>query len=215
MSCLINANIRVACTDEATSGGIVNVYVASRDDITSFTAGTPHRYTAVTMASTANVFYEFETQDFSTTATFTSTTEDNGSKTVALNVEGFIPNQDGTKGAPLQDFLCSCKAIMVVKYANGNSFVYGYDEDILKKAALSGEVDGEVGAGLGDANGYTFRGVGTSREIPRQFAGVLPLDGGSITLYISRGVKAPTYFLLWHQEIENLNKLIYLQKRLN
>ena len=57
----ISTDILISCNDENRRGGIKNIYVLNKDDITSFTASTDdHSYTAVVLADTDAVWYEIE-----------------------------------------------------------------------------------------------------------------------------------------------------------
>ena len=53
----ITTDILLSCADENRRGGIKRVFVANKDDITSFTASTDdHSYTAVTLEATDDVW---------------------------------------------------------------------------------------------------------------------------------------------------------------
>ena len=59
----ITDDILLACTDENRRGGIKRLFVANVENITSFTAGSEHDYTAVTMDTSSDVFYEIELKE--------------------------------------------------------------------------------------------------------------------------------------------------------
>ena len=57
----ITTDVLISCSDENRRGGIKAVYVINKDDIVSFTPNaTNQSYTAVTLSTTNDVFYEIE-----------------------------------------------------------------------------------------------------------------------------------------------------------
>ena len=56
-------DILVTCTDENRRGGIKRIFAINRENVTSFTAGALQDYTAVTLDSTSDVFYEIQVDD--------------------------------------------------------------------------------------------------------------------------------------------------------
>ena len=57
----ISTDILISCNDENRRGGIKRVFVINKDDVTSFTASTDnHSYTAVTLSTTDDKFFEIE-----------------------------------------------------------------------------------------------------------------------------------------------------------
>ena len=173
---LLTQGITVACTDESTRGGISQVWVANRDDITSFTAGTNHDYNAVTMTSTAKVFFEIEFFDFTAQHTSEGELGDSGSSIKTDTLEMFVPLREAVKAKAIQELFTSCKVVVIYKTFNsGKMFTLGYDEVLLSKAALRVNVSEDTGKALNEQNGYTITFTGMSGEVTREFIDTIPV----------------------------------------
>ena len=71
------------CVDGTCAGGIGKLYIANANQVTGFTANATAAVTAITMTSTASVFYEVEFRDNS--GAFTETvTQDPDTLSVAV-----------------------------------------------------------------------------------------------------------------------------------
>ena len=170
-------DILVACTDENRRGGIKRIFVANRENITSFTAGALQDYTAVTMDATSDVFFEIQIDDEGGSLTGESSKE-NGSSMVTYTIEARIPKLDKTKALALQALFTSCKVVVVVETyistgSYNQSFVVGWDQILGSDAALSCSVATTLEAELQGQNAYTLTMVGKSAELAREFVGAL------------------------------------------
>ena len=87
----ISTDILLACNDENRRGGIKRVFVINKDDISSFTAsGSDHSYTAVTLSTTDDKFYEIE-GELETKLYSSEGSRENGSISYETSLEVFAP----------------------------------------------------------------------------------------------------------------------------
>jgi hypothetical protein len=171
----ISTDILVTCADENRRGGIKRIFVASRSNVTSFTAGALQDYTAVTMDATSDVWYEIQVMDEGASIAGEPSKE-NGSSMVEYVIEASIPKLDKTKAFALQALFTSCKMVAIVEtYINtgtyNQAFVVGYDEILGKDAALECAVGTTLEAELQGQNAYTLTMTGSSAEQLREFVG--------------------------------------------
>lgn len=168
-------DILVTCTDENRRGGIKRIFVANRENISSFTAGAVQDYTAVTMDATSDVFFEIQIDDEGGSITGESSKE-NGSSMVEYTIEARIPKLDKAKAFTLQALFTSCKVVAVVEtYIStgtyNQAFVVGWDELLGRDAALNCAVSTTLEAELQGQNAYTLTMSGKSGELNREFVG--------------------------------------------
>lgn len=168
-------DILVTCTDENRRGGIKRIFVANRENISSFTAGSVQDYTSVTMDATSDVFFEIQIDDEGGSITGESSKE-NGSSMVEYTIEARIPKLDKTKAFALQALFTSCKVVAVVEtYIStgtyNQAFVVGWDELLGRDAALNCAVSTTLEAELQGQNAYTLTMNGKSGELNREFVG--------------------------------------------
>ena len=183
----ITSDILVDCNSENRRGGAKRMWVANRDNVSSFTAGSVHDYTAVTMDATSDVFFEVEFE-FETLSVSQEGSTENGSAAGETTIEVFVPKQDKTKGKDIQDLFESCKLVVVIETFNvvsaaNQAFVYGYDEILKEKGALVMAVSPVLEGELQGQNGYNLTFTGKWGEIAREFVGSLPTNlDGNVTL---------------------------------
>lgn len=168
-------DILVDCNSENRRGGIKRIFVANRENITSFTAGSVQDYTTVTMDATSDVFFEIQIDDQGGSITGESSTE-NGSSMIDYTVEAIIPKLDKTKAFALQALFTSCKVVAIVEtYIStgtyNQAFVVGYDEILGSDAALRCAVSTTLEAELQGQNAYTLTMNGMSAELNREYVG--------------------------------------------
>lgn len=171
----LSSDILVDCESENRRGGIKRIFVANRENITSFTAGALQDYTSVTMDATSDVFFEIQIDDEGGSMIAEGSRE-NGSSLQEHTVEAMIPKLDKTKAFTLQALFTSCKVVAIVEtYISTGSynqaFVVGYDEILGSDAALRASVTTTLEAELQGQNAYTLTMSGKSGEIAREFVG--------------------------------------------
>jgi hypothetical protein len=171
----ITSDILVACEDENRRGGLKRLFVINRENVTSFTAGSTHDYTAVTLDATSDVFFEIQFDDEGASYTAEGSRE-NGSSLQEHTIEAVIPRIHKTKAKELQALFTSCKVIVIAEtYIStgtyNQAFVIGYDEILTDDAALRANVTTTVEAELQGQNAYTLTMSGKSAEIAREFVG--------------------------------------------
>ena len=76
----LSGGLDITCADEGRRGGVKKLWIIERDDVTSFTEGSSHDYSGVTLGS-GKIFRLFEFEDFTASATGESSAE-NGSKII-------------------------------------------------------------------------------------------------------------------------------------
>ena len=172
----ITTDILLACNDENRRGGIKRVFVINKDDITSFTASTDnHSYTAVTLSSTDDKFFEIE-GELETKSYSSEGSRENGSISYETSLEVFAPKMEKVKAKGINSYVESCGLVVVFetynKETNDNkAFVLGYDEimgvdasvDAIANEVLEAEVQGQ--------NGYTVTFAGKQAQPVREFVG--------------------------------------------
>src|SRR3990172_6670630 len=116
---------------EIRSGGLVKLFLANVEDVTSFTL-TGALYSAVTMVIT-KVFFEFEFEQ-DTAEIRETVSRENGSSKVVHEIEFFVPKLTQANSDVLQQLLeqSSCGVLAIAEDANGNKWVTGYSEKYLK-----------------------------------------------------------------------------------
>ena len=103
----------VICCDRNRRGGIKKIWLTNTDDITSFTVGSAHDYSAVTMSGAA-VFYVWEFDRGS--AGFTSSaTRENGSTLMEVSLEFYIPKITGVVNEDLMMLATSCGITAIIE----------------------------------------------------------------------------------------------------
>ncbi len=167
----LSGGLDVACADEKRRGGVKELWLTERDNITSFTAGvTDHEYTAVTLTGTTVKFYKFEFTDFFGGFNSTGNSE-NGSDVQETVGEFHVPRMEKVKAAILQTLKDTCKVVAIWEDYNNKFFVAGFDETFEKKAALLVTLDELGGTDVQDENGYVIHLEGKVAELQREFTG--------------------------------------------
>lgn len=173
----ISTDVLFSCNDENRRGGIKRIFVANRDDITSFTASTDpeHAYTAVTLAATNDVWYELE-GEIETKGYASEGSVENGAQSFDTNLECFCPKMDKTKAYALNQYIESCKLVAVIETYNvatsqNTAFVVGWDEIMGKDAALTVNANEVIETELQGQNGYAVTLTGKQAQLAREFVG--------------------------------------------
>ena len=174
----ITSGHNVLCCDRNRRGGIKKIWLTNTDDIDSFTVGSNHDYSAVTMAS-GKVFYVWEF-DRGTAGFTSSATRENGSTLMDVSLEFYIPKITGVVNEKLMMLATSCGITAIIEtYADDCAspavtylFVLGYDE-IFEETAYMEFTSGEQGTGTGlqTANGTTITLTTQQGEYPREYSG--------------------------------------------
>lgn len=168
---LINEGSTSSCDDFKAKGGVKRLYIANKDDITSFTAGGQHSYSTVTYSGTTQ-FFEFEPLKGTTTiAEEGETTE--GVYINNVTVESFFKRMEATKAEALNALKDACGLIVVALLWNGEMFVYGYDESQGVDAYLEGTPSASVEAELQTKQGYMLRLTGQMFDLAREYEGTV------------------------------------------
>ena len=177
MAELVN-DILLSCTDYNRRGGIKSIYVANTTTITDFTADTTaHSYSAVTMDTTADKWFEIETDDEGASYEGTGTIK-NSSSIQEVNIECRIPKLDRVKAKSIQELFNSCKVVVIFETYTGQGFVRGWDEFLGSDAGLRVAVTENLEAELQGNNQYTLTFSGKSGEIAREYIGSISLNQG-------------------------------------
>ena len=183
----ITTDILLSCADENRRGGIKRVFVANKDDITSFTASTDdHSYTAVTLEATDDVWYEIEGE--LEAKSFTSEgSRENGSISYDTSLEVFVPKMDKLKAKGLNEYVEGCGLVIIFETYNketteNKAFVLGWDEIMEKDAAVDAIVNEVLEGELQGQNGYTATFAGKQAQILREFVGTIDTESsGSVS----------------------------------
>jgi hypothetical protein len=169
----LTAGLTIPCENRA--GGLIKVYLANVDDVTSFTfAGGV--YTGATMAGGA-VFFEFEFE-IDTAERRENGVRENGSGKYTHEVEMFLPKLNSTLRDRMQEIMdaSACGVIAIVEDSNSLKWVVGYSEGYLKKRPLKLQSDASLsGKTFTDLNGATIilQSDDTTKDV--EFTGVVPV----------------------------------------
>lgn len=184
----ISTDILINCNDENRRAGIKSVYVINKDDITSFTASTvatEHAYTAVTLSTTNDVFYEIEGE--LETKTYSSEgSRENGSTAYETSLEVFSPRMEKLKASGINAYVQSCGLVVIFETytkesTENKAFVLGWDEIMGEDAHVDAIANEILEAEIQGQNGYTVTFSGKQAELLREFVGTIETNNGSVS----------------------------------
>jgi hypothetical protein len=147
------------CVDGTCAGGIGKLYIANANQVTSITNNASGATTAITMSSTASVFYEVEFRDNS--GAFTETvTQDPDTLSVAIeqSLVGIINCRDQELRNLIQDMANQACGLVCVHVENtGNYWIWGAEViGSKKRPARLTSAEGLSGALFTDSNQETL-----------------------------------------------------------
>jgi len=147
------------CVDGTCAGGIGKLYIANANQVTSITNNASGATTAITMSSTASVFYEVEFRDNS--GAFTETvTQDPDTLSVAIeqSLVGIINCRDQDLRNLIQDMANQACGLVCVHVENtGNYWIWGAETiGSKKRPARLTSSEGLSGALFTDSNQETL-----------------------------------------------------------
>jgi hypothetical protein len=147
------------CVDGTCAGGIGKLYIANANEVTSITNNASGATTAITMASSAAVFYEVEFRDNS--GAFTETvTQDPDTLSVAIeqSLVGIINCRDQDLRNLIQDMAGQACGLVCVHVENtGNYWIWGAEViGSKKRPARLTSAEGLSGALFTDSNQETL-----------------------------------------------------------
>lgn len=180
------SDIIITCDDENVRGGVKRAWVSNVDNVSSFTAGVLHDYTAVVMDTTADVFYEVQ-GIVETKGLDGENTRENNSSMFENNFEMKIPRLGKTKAKALQDLVDSCKVVLIVEMyestgTNNKAMVWGWDEVMNDDAGMRATCNETTGKLLADENGYTLTLNNKQTQLGREFVGTIETNiDGTVT----------------------------------
>ena len=172
----ISTDVLISCTDENRRGGIKRIFIINKDDISSFTASTAdHSYTAVTTATTSDVWYEIEGELEAKSYTSEGSRE-NGSVSYDTSIEVFVPKMEKVKAKGLNEYVQSCGLVAIIETYNkatsdNIAFVVGWDSIMGKDAALDAIGNEVIEGALQGQNGYNLTLAGKQAEFVYEFVG--------------------------------------------
>jgi hypothetical protein len=147
------------CVDGTCAGGIGKLYIANANEVTGFTANATAAVTAITMSSTAAVFYEVEFRDNSGAFTETVTQDpDTLSVAVEQSLVGVINCRDQELRNLIQDMAGQACGLVCVHVENtGNYWIWGAETiGAKKRPARLTNAEGLSGALFTDSNQETL-----------------------------------------------------------
>lgn len=168
-------DLTLSCNEQVRSS-FKRIFLAPACDITAMTASTTAMaFTAITMASTADVFYEYEFEPF-TTALAGEGENENGTATSTPTFTGQIKGLDKTKLKRLQDVADERKIVAILESTNkagtyNRAFVIGWDAVIGRDAAANVNINYQIEAALNGDNSATLTLSATHAEVIRELVG--------------------------------------------
>lgn len=152
----------------ANMGGIVEVYLANKADVSAITK-TTGKVTGITMASSAKFkTYQLKPGTGSLTSNY-QVNQENGSVYVQSDLLMVFNRMETTKRVEITA-MAQGELIAIVKDANGTYWLLGEYEPMLISAG-----DGLTGTARGDRNGYSITLQDNSPEMPSE---ILVGNGG-------------------------------------
>jgi hypothetical protein len=145
MSCVLAAGMARDCSDSL--GGIEEVLISERDNVTSFTQSS-HEISAITQAGATN-FYRYNLKKESGSVTSTATVDQTGGTSFYDNVLAFTINKmTATKTNEIK-MLMLARLAEIVKTNNGTYLALGFDQ-----FAEGSSLVAQTGQAYGDPNQY-------------------------------------------------------------
>lgn len=147
------------CTDGTCAGGIGKLYIANANQVSGITTNASAAVTAITMTSTASVFYEVEFRDNSGAFTETVTQDaDTLSVAVEQSLVGIINCRDQELRNLIQDLANQACGLVLVHVENtGNYWIWGVETvGGKKRPARLTTSEGLSGALFTDSNQETL-----------------------------------------------------------
>lgn len=170
------ANDLLLACDETNRAGGLRIYIAEACGITSMTASpTDQSFTAITMDSTADVFYRFDAE-FETKSVAVEGAAENGTPTFTNTVEFKFLGLDKTKMKRLQDLVDSRKVTAVFETTNSagtdnRAFVIGFDSILGADAAANINVQAVIEGPIDGENSATVQLIAKHAELMREIVG--------------------------------------------
>jgi hypothetical protein len=180
----LSTALTISC-NETNRASIKRIFLAPTCDITSMTvSGSDMSFTAVTMDSTAVVFYEYEAE-FETKDLNGEGAAENGTATFTNTVNFKVLGLDKVKMQNLQDIIDSRKITAVVETANSSgtynkAFVVGWDSILEKDAYANANVNLVIEAGLDGDNSATVTLTAKHAELVRELVGTIEASTGTV-----------------------------------
>lgn len=165
---------------------LARLFLIAKCDITSFTAGVLQDFTAVTLTTTAKVWFRYD-GEFKTKSLAMEGTNENGTATFVNTIEFKVKGIDKTVGKRMQELIDEGKVTAIVEGANitGSNkiaYVVGWDNIILDDAAAIPNVSGVIEGELAGANEFTIQLIAEHAEIIREFVGSIDTNtDGSVS----------------------------------
>tara|TARA_R110002167_G_scaffold44747_4_gene134583 strand:- start:3262 stop:3828 length:567 start_codon:yes stop_codon:yes gene_type:complete len=174
----------VLCCDRNRRGGLKNIWLMDKDNVTATTVA-DNIYTTFTSTNVFQFDFDRYTGQFNANAT-----RENGSTVVSVELIFYIPKVTPAVNSTLDDLASSCGLIAICEsYADDCAataatykFVLGYDEIFEAQAYLdftSGEET--TGAALQDANGATVTLSGDAAMYPLGLSATMTAPVGVYT----------------------------------
>lgn len=178
----LSNDLLLACNETNRAGGL-RVYIAESCGITSMTAGSLQDWTAVTMDSTADVFYRFDAE-FETKSLNVEGSSENGTPTFTNTVEFKFLGLDKTKLKRLQDLVDSRKVTAVFETTNSTgsqnrAFVIGWDNILGADAAANPNISAVIEGAIDGENSATVTLTAKHAELMRELVGSIETNSDS------------------------------------
>ncbi len=172
--------------DKQDRAALARIFLIEKCDITSFTAGSLQDFTAVTLSTTAKVWFQYE-GEFESKSLNMEGENESGTATFTNTVEFKVKGIDKTVGKRMQELIDSRKVVAIIEGTNKVSsdkigYVIGWDDIILGEAAAKPNVSGVIEGELAGANEFTIQLVAKHAEIVREFVGSIDTNSdGSVS----------------------------------
>lgn len=181
----ISTDLTLSCT-ETNRASVARIYLSPSCDITSMTAdATTMSFTAITMDSTAKIWYEYEFE-FENKSFNSEGAAENGTATFTNTLECKLLGLDKTKLQRLQDVVNSRKVTAVFETPNSTgtynqAFVIGWDSILGKDAYGKANVNAIIEGNLDGDNSATLIITAKHAELVRELVGTITATAGTIS----------------------------------
>ena len=160
---------------EGNTGGGVNLWLANKADVVSFTEVGGEFTLAVMEAGKTFFKYEME-QD---TLEYTNpVSRENHSSIINHNIEFYLTKMSTTQRNAVQALIDSsiCGLVAIVEDANNNKWVVGYSSNFGTARPLKlASTEGGTGKAFSDMNGTTVNLASSDNELAKVFTGTVPV----------------------------------------
>lgn len=181
----LTTDLILSCT-ETNRAALNRIFLIEACNVTGVTASpTDMSVTAITLATTADVFFEYEAEF--ERKDFTIEGGGEGTPTFTTTLNASVLGMDKVKLQRMQDLADARKLVAIIESTNasGNdkiAYLVGFDSIIGRDAAAKAQINGVIEAALDGDNSLTLTLTAKHAELPREVIASVPTNAsGSVS----------------------------------